>query len=999
MRKFGVVLLLAAGGLSCFAGPERYFPEIRAAVRNVKRGSEEDLALGDELMRQIRALARTRKPALSRPHLITESVIFRSGRLWYTDKVWRDRPLFANRGYWDKTLFTPPSLRRSFELMKLSGMDAVNFFMGDTVGERPYDALEPMQDKGTGFFIVPTLLPNVHRPGGEATRVRAKLPARKYLRRAFSSPRTLRFGGRPLVLCYGADKRPPADIAGFFREAESSGEAKIAYIADIDGNGAQLWPEIEFASTRRIRATSALRYFDHLYRHLETADGVEYAYYSGNQRRHLAYRYYDQVLMPIFAAACAAGPYNGKKILAWKIVQGYFNCNASQTLDSDGTKTLRGYFELCEKHKVDLLCTFEWDESNENTNIEPTVAKPMANARILKYWSDRAKGLPPAPLPGDDPDLPNLIVSTNRQLVCGQEYEVELLNVPDGSAEPYFVQLQVLDQNRRLIRQFPRLKVDPAKLQDHTVRLSTVPLAGTAVLQPRLLLETAKGRRVVEGLPPTSLRGTVSVDYSWFSTPLRNLLIPERAEVKFGRDAGRVSVDADLKFGEVLNAVEIVQNSQDLAACDPQNEFGQNDENMRLFKLSFRMMNGILLHEYEISCPGAVFFDRSAAGRPARQVPDVFKGRVREGRWCNDHLIRIPADKVSRAVLTISGTRLGGREKGVPYRWSVPLADVVGNRVVCKVFPDTLSLTVESSPKALMLPLPLEKKEVRYSARFDVTQPDAVFAVRVVSDSGKVWWSPANGPEFSGEMTGVVSCSDLEGMQRFQLPSDRVADIRYDFDDPGSGTILKTSAGRDFYANAGGPLGTAVGFEGGLAGQIAPALYSGAGTPPEFLVLPDGSRALVFDGKLTSGLFLPNTFIPPRSGFAMTFRITPSEVNRGQILFEQIGAASYLNGFRIGVSDGVLVLEYAGHTPYLLDAPLSRRLVKKTGLRLHSGKMQTVSLSWNGSRGRLAVDGRAEEFDVTGIPRWLTVSAFGGRGDQRFAGILHGISCIHSPGF
>ena len=52
-------------------------------------------------------------------------------------------------------------------------------------------------------------------------------------------------------------------------------------------------------------------------------------------------------------------------------------------------KTLRGYLELGEKHKIDMLCTFEWDETNENTNIEPTVAKPMANARILKYYQNK----------------------------------------------------------------------------------------------------------------------------------------------------------------------------------------------------------------------------------------------------------------------------------------------------------------------------------------------------------------------------------------------------------------------------------------------------------------------------------------------------------------------------------------------------------------------------------------------------------------------------------
>ena len=261
MLKFTGVLLLTLSFCAVgMAGSERYFPEIRAAAKKVRRGSAEDFALGDRLMQEIRVLARSRKSALSRPHLITESVIFRSARLWYTDKVWRDRQLFANRKYWEKSLFVPASLCRSFEIMKLSGMDAVNFFMGNVVRERPYDAMALMKNNSSGFFIVPTLLPNVHHPGGEASEVRAKLPAQKYLLRAFSDPQTLRFNGKPLVLCYGADKRTPADLAAFFKEAEKSGKTKLAYIADIDGNGAKLWPEIEFAHTGKIRATSALKY-------------------------------------------------------------------------------------------------------------------------------------------------------------------------------------------------------------------------------------------------------------------------------------------------------------------------------------------------------------------------------------------------------------------------------------------------------------------------------------------------------------------------------------------------------------------------------------------------------------------------------------------------------------------------------------------------------------------------------------------------------------------
>ena len=1005
IRPWLLLLLVFNTAFSCFAGSGRYFQEIRKAAQKVRRGSAEDLALGEKLMQEVRQLALTRKPALPRPYLITESVIFRSARLWYTDKIWRDRQLFADRRFWDKNHFAPASLSRSFELMKLSGIDAVNFFMGDVVRERPYDALKQMGEKGADFYIVPTLLPNVHLPGGEASKLQAKLPKTPYLKRAFSSRHTLRFNGRPLVLAYGADKRPPHEIAAFFKAAEKAGQARIACIADIDGNGIKLWPEIEFAHTKKIRATSVLRYFDHLYKHLATADGIEYAYYSGNQRRHLAYEYYDQILMPLFAAACAAEPYNGKKILAWKVVQGYFNCNASQTLDADGTKTLRGYLELCRKHKVDLLCTFEWDETNENTNIEPTVSKPMAHARILKYWTDQVRGKKPVPFPGDDLSVPGLIVSSNRMLSCGQEYELELLNIPDGTRKAYSLRAEVTDQNGQTVFSSGILNFDASVMQDKTLRFPTNTLPHTTLLQPRLILLENNTRRTVSGLPPTVLRGTVTTDYSWFSTPLRNLLKPEKEMISF-KEAGLspsgnrlVDVSVDLRFPEPLSAVEIIQNTQDLFAFDPRNEFGQNDKDMHFFKLSFRMMDQILLHKFRLSCPGAVFFDFPALNQPARQHKDTLEGRVREGRWCHDRLFKIPASKLKNAVLTVSGTRLSGKYKGQKYEWKIKLFDAVLKQVLCQVFPDTLSLTLEHRPKALLLPLALNRKDARFSTQIAVSQPDAMLALRVVSTSGKVWWSKAHAPDPAGKMMPVAAFSDLKGIQYFQLPAGRVADIRYDFNDPLTGSILPAAAGRDFYANAGGPIGTAIGFEGGMAGQIAPAVCAKAGTPPVWSRQSDGRRALLFDGKHTTGLFLPNTFLPSRNGFKMILEITPYDIRKRQILFEQIGAAGYLNGFRLSVTGGHLEIEYASHTPDRLNSPLSRSVKKRTGLTLQNNKRQKIEFAWNGKQIKLQINGKAEFIPADGIPRWLTISAFGGRNTQKFTGLLHQLSAVHSPGF
>ena len=44
----------------------------------------------------------------------------------------------------------------------------------------------------------------------------------------------------------------------------------------------------------------------------------------------------------------------------------------------------------------------------------------------------------------------------------------------------------------------------------------------------------------------------------------------------------------------------------------------------------------------------------------------------------------------------------------------------------------------------------------------------------------------------------------------------------------------------------------------------------------------------------------------------------------------------------------------------------------------------------------LGVDGKEESFASEGIAFWLTVSAFGGRGNERFQGTLFNVSVRHS---
>ncbi|MBQ7207913.1 MAG: hypothetical protein IJS01_08965 [Lentisphaeria bacterium] len=1005
MKRFFLLAALFCA-LLVSAEEKPYFPELRRKIARTAPRSDEDYALGDELLAELGKLAATRKRALPRTTLIMETVNHRATRLWYTTKHWRDRQLYANRKYWrPDTPYPYESLLKTFGLMEIYGISANNFFISKTFAPRYYGAMKAGKIPPGKFSLIPTIT-----PAGFAIErdIIAKLPDQACLKEAINSPYTMKFDGRPLFLGYSSERCKPKQLKEFIGVLEKIGGRRIAFISDQAGNGPQIWLGGEWAKHGKVPGTSLLRAFDWLCAVLEYADGIEYGYYVGANDLTLYKDFYDSVLLPLFGAACARGKYNGKRIFAVKTVQGYTNCNGSQTVDSDGTKTIRGFFELADRHRIDLLCGFEWDELNENTNLEPTVAKPWANGRIIRYCINKIKGVAPSPLPGDDLSRPDLVVSTNRQLCMGQEFVLELLNVPDGSKEKYTVAAELYDDREQLLHRTQEYAFDSTELHDHTLVLPTEKFTHSMFIQPRLRV-TYKGKtETVAGLPPTVLRGTVNIDHTWFSVPLRNLLAPEKAEVKFvtGQQvrpgAVRVTAEADLKFKEELNAAEILVNSQDLFSYDKFDEFRFNDKSRKLYRLSLRHVIPVdkdkkirqLIVSCDIKCPGAWSFNGYKVSEPARPRPLAPIKKMHLGRVCEDILIAVPVKNLPGGSLTVAGMRLAGTDKGKPYAHTFRFSDIDKAGVSSVVFDDGLALALESDPKTPRLPLELDLKELKFSRTLLSELPDGVLTLRVVSNSGKVWYSPGYTPvKANGPMVPSVMISSRRGPVKVELPASRVPDFSYDFDMPETGYILFSPAGRDFFAHAGSFLSLGTGFEGIIHGYTIPWAYGVYSSAPRWITLPDGKRALKFDGKTTQGLFLPNTFIPQRHAFTVTFDLIPDDVTREQMLWDCRGPQTYLAGYRLSVKDGRLILAAWSRTPYKRSSPPEMSF--KTDVPLVAGKRQKIRLSFDGTYVAVEANGKTARFELPGITHWLTISAFGGTGKQRFAGTLCGLSTRH----
>ncbi len=640
----------------------------------------------------------------------------------------------------------------------------------------------------------------------------------------------------------------------------------------------------------------------------------------------------------------------------------------------------------------------------------------------------RFKGQSPTPNPGDDLSLPNLIISQRRQILPGINLSVELLNVPDTmQKQPYTVRLDLLDENDKTVYRSQPQEFDGAKLQDHTLVLPTEPFKEARALRPRLTINYRGKTQVMDtGLPFTVVRATTAWDQTWFCTPIRNVLKPGKSVVTFGSQtaplaAGIVGVQlaADVQAPEKIAYAEVVQDSQEVFAYDAQNEYLQNDPQRRLLELSLGYVNNpsriYVNFTAELKdAPSAQTFSRpTAPTTPASTVSNVqataspaftdsstrWKQNLYYGAadwWIPSRLISVSKEEMNQAVLTIEGTRTSGPHKDEKFSWTVPLKELGDYGVVSKVFDDGLMFALQTQYRPTKLPLPLATKALQFQHRIVADNPNGVLALRLVSEDGKVFWSKPYAvnqkPSVQTVSVPVYSSSAKKGVV-LPMAKNRVPDIKYDFT-PRWGNILHTSAGREFYGHAGSYLSTAIDFTGlESANYTIPFslytnnIFKGADKPaPEWVEYEPGQWALSFDGERGSFLALPNTVIPQRAGFTLSFEIKPRQVKPEQVLFAN--EASTFGTFNLSVKEGKFHLLFTRRTPDRPDLGLYSQKKFVSNIPLQADKWQKVVLTYDENKLTLSANGQSESFPFEGIGLYLQQSVFGGRGDRTQAGVI-----------
>ena len=1022
MKKFALILSVSLVLASAYASGKVYFPEIREKAAKIEKLSPEDFKLGRELMKEVRKLAAEKKPAVTAPIISFES-LSSAGRMWYTDHNYTDRQLFCGRDKWGSepaSQFQRASHKKTFEIFDLYGINTFNSFVGEHF-MRYCDSIEALN---SNLKFIPTVTPAGHN---------GKLNP-EFMKRIGKLPYIMRHNGGILYLCWTWLDVPKS--REFVKKLEEMTGQPAAFIYSCGTIQALEDPYVFWNKTREVPATTILYWFDFLTQILEFSAGIEFSNRLTTEEGNLNVPYYYDIIMPLFAAVCAQEKYNGKKLCGLEILTGYNNYRGRQRLSANGTKTLREYLAIADYFKLDILKAFEWDEYNEDSHFQPTVNKPMAYQRILKYWNDRNNNKTLSANKGDDLSLPNIIISHRKHAVAGPDYELELLQVPDSDKpEKITVMVEILNEKGQIIHNSGELTFFRSLFTDHTVKVPSWLWINSRVLITRLTIDYNGKRQVIqEGLPFTVVRPTTVCDSTWYSTPLRNVLFPKKSSVSFGKAANpagalperiELPVEADLEFPEKLNSLEVMQNGRDTRfSYDPENEFRQNDSDRQSLILSFYRLEikpgGKFNAKVRIdNAPSAVWF-KHPADKTSPYLSDVSVKSLEmvlaenpdysttPTSWRRARNISIKKSEMAKAVLHVDGEYLSGPDKGKKFSWTIPLAKLAAAGVYNKIFDDGLQIAIEIPQRMDILPLPLDREKAAFKTVLHTGYPDGVFALRAVSREGKVWWSApytVTQPE-SNKKSPVTVANNPHGAYDLPVDSSRIPSVKYRFDPSVAGNILTTPAGREFYGNIGGYDLVPTGYEGyhcsvySIPYSFRQKWHNGRRFVPEYEKLADGSWCLNFTGK---GEFIgfPPSLFPQRAGYTVKFEFMPLDVDNDQVYF--VHGEHDIAGFRLRTEDYRLVLDFYYRQSLTNNAGTGSKTVFKTNLDPVEGKWNKIEFKYDMNKVYITLNGKTESFPCSGLSRWFAVGGFGGDGTKSkngnqhyFKGKLKSFEVIHS---
>jgi hypothetical protein len=709
---------------------------------------------------------------------------------------------------------------------------------------------------------------------------------------------------------------------------------------------------------------------------------------------------YRKYLLPIAAEVLSRPENKGKLAGSW-VRQGYINPFSGTTDGQFGTETLRNYLDSVVLVNPDLLMCFEWNEANENTHFQPTVAHGRTFARVLGYYRSLIDRTSPVPMPGDDEERPNMVVSVRQAIKLGEPWHCELMYLPDSpGVKSFTASLKLKSQDGRLLKSFPLENFATDRLMVVDYRISSEHFAGEESLVVELETDYLGKRKRWTGFDSTRIRTTACRDYLYSHMPLRELIVPAKTP-QFAVKPGEGGIDritASFDAGEPLRSLEVLDDLEEVAAAiDDENVYDR--EKYAIIRGRFTVVDSDLFGQGAARPRNGVAWFEGTTNAVLRSAENPWVAfRIRSTDSQGRHKVRInfggvstfyalvPKAEIDSAKLVFDIDRYGRVEAELGKAWRL-------SRYATSL-PMTVRLDLDREEKLPDYTKPLLSDAASLAADVRSLNRFPAYQLRAITMSGKIWRSrivPAR--RHSPDRKRIEVWSDLDGKKaEAEVFSDAIPDLKYVFD-PKYGAHLRNTWEAKYDATLGG---------GGLYGEpmnsarrlkrFAPGLVDPAPVWTNF----EGKAALRFDKG--SYLQFPHETILRGAPYTIAFEIRPDDAS-DQVLIRTSGIGDQEAHFSLIVKDGTLRL-----TPYGVSYYLYPEF--DTKLKVLGGEWNRIAVSRNFEKYTIMVNGETREFGYTRRSRLFQGFSFGGNvapgknipeGIRPFTGFLRAMRVRHLP--
>lgn len=935
---------------------------------------------------------------------------------------WVDRPLFVNPALRDAPSgLSEAAFRRTQEITLQYGLRGLAFFPENYRGsEVVYDLTQknkvPNFELLTDFDFSDDVEKKVALAG-----------------MSLANPDSFRIDGKVVIVSYVADNRSPEFWEDVFRRIRETHGDHFIFLPALNrfaGETTTNWIPRFDAKSISPEQEEAVR--EGLRKWARATDGLYFEGASVMMTRERTFHeaFYRDFIIRHMKEVLAEPEFAGKKYLGLSACIGHENCTRfGYTLSSDGTATLRRSLEAALDARPDVVVIPEWDEQNENTSLRPTVYNGRTAMRLLRHYTSQERGELQEPLPGDDTNIPNFILSYRKILVLGEKLKLELLHVPERGVNEnknLTARIELTGETGDVVWTSQELEIPPGKLWEHVETIPSEQFSRHRYLLPVVKVIDSTGEQVFsEGFQAIDLRPTWNWDYKWVMQPLREILAPVQCdfEVTSPQDAGTglfskitgwfgksqkaesennlLEVSAQFTADEPLAYVEILDNDDVIYSHEVTNPMPRETAQTAVFRLDWQSLDW---RPNSRPLKGSITL-KNAEGRwivsdkmKTEGQRIIFDGQA-SSIWVNRALLSVPKDQLDAAVLEIDLPDIWQGELSLRKVYDAEIHGLPG--------PVGLNFVISRFLRQDKMPHHLDAKTVSFTVPVKPDLPRSRLHLQAISASGKTYRSRPfiAGTSASHPKKITVFSDSTKRPMEIEADAAGVPDIFYQFTPDKTGSVLRASAGRPFWGILGGYSTQATGRGGGESRDGTPFLKADdypaniTGTPPagrdtigndvqsapDWVEISPGIYALAFNGKSTF-LTLPQGAIPRRASYEIRMELMPDHVKGQQILISNRGY--YPGSLTVLLDEGTLKARF-----------LNENVVEKTvdsGLKIEAGKWSDIRVIYDQSTIVFQVnDQTSKPFPLPGPGIYDTVSVVGGYGKEWFAGKMKSLSIRH----